>query len=126
VVLPAASPQLLSHQATATSMLLFIQGVEHGLVPGLCNGTSSSPSHSMWCLKSKHESWVHKTSSPTVNLLVILAMNTQAISGHSPKVNFTNTSFRMGRISQCHLQDIQCGQLSLKQSRCDDQSGDCH
>jgi hypothetical protein len=46
----------LSHQATATLMLLCIQGVERGRVPGPCHGTSSSPSHSMWCLKSKHTS----------------------------------------------------------------------
>jgi hypothetical protein len=45
------------------------------------------------------QKWVHKISSPRMNSLEILTMNTQLISGHHPKVNSTNASFKTGMVS---------------------------
>lgn len=39
------------------------------------------------------------TSSPRLNSSTTPATYTQVVSGHCPKVSFTNTSFRMRRIS---------------------------
>jgi hypothetical protein len=39
------------------------------------------------------------SSSPKMNLLVILGTNTQVISGHCPSVNSINVSFKMGMVS---------------------------
>jgi hypothetical protein len=57
------------------------------------------PSYSTKCPKSTDASWVCTTSSPWMNLSVIFMTYTHVISGHCPRANCTNASFKTGRVS---------------------------
>jgi hypothetical protein len=71
------------HLAAATSLLPFIQGCERGRALG--HRSSTSPfSRSTWRFKSKDASWACMTSSPRMKSSVILATNTQVVSGAAP------------------------------------------
>jgi hypothetical protein len=89
----------LPHQVSSTSLLPLLWGNKNSHTPWHDNETSSSPSHTTWCPKSTDAPWVHKTSSPRMNLSMIYMTYTQVISGHCPRVHSTNASFMIGRIS---------------------------
>jgi hypothetical protein len=87
------------HLPAATSLLPFILGCERDRAPWRLSGTSSSFSRSMWCRISKDASWACMTSSPMINLSVILATNTQVVSGRRPRVIVTKAYLKVGRVS---------------------------
>lgn len=86
-------------------------GDECGFTPGYHNCTSSLPSHSTECPKSMEASWVCKTSSPRMNLSVVVAANTQVVSACHPRVSISSTSFKTWRVSPGTVCKI-CNQVS--------------
>jgi hypothetical protein len=85
----------LTHRAPATRT---VRRDECGRALGRRSGTSSSPSRSMWRPKSKDASWACLTSSLRFNSSVILATNTQVVSGRRPRAIVTKASLEIGRV----------------------------
>jgi hypothetical protein len=61
-----------------------------------------------------------------MNTLVILATNTQAVSGHRLKVSFTKAFFKMGIVSPDTVCGAHCMSGSLGQSSSDVWPGNSH
>jgi hypothetical protein len=110
--LPPVNPPTMPSQhfhirsIDTTLLLLFIEGYECCQALRHHNGT--------WCPKFMDALWVCKTSSPKINLSVVLVTNTLVVSGRCPNINSTDTSFKMGRV----LPEAMCrmygpGQLSF-------------
>jgi hypothetical protein len=85
--------------------------------PGSRDGTSSSPSLSMWRLKSTDASRDRMTSSPRLNSSMIFATNTQVASGRRTTVICTKASFKIGRDSPDVIYKSYCVSGSLSGSR---------
>jgi hypothetical protein len=93
-------------RATTNLPLSFTQGSENIFTLECCSGMSSS-SHSMWHLKSMDALWAYMTPIPRVNSSVILAANTQVVSGHCPRVSFMK-AFKMWRVSAYAIWRAHC------------------
>jgi hypothetical protein len=106
--------QLHCHDSPMLSCLCpSLVGDECGCTPGHHNCTSSLPNHSTECHKSMEASWVCKTSSPRMNLAVILTANALVVSAYHPRVSSSNTSFKTWRVSPVTVrQDLQPGRFS--------------
>jgi hypothetical protein len=84
------------------------------LCPRNHNVSSSLPNHSTWCPKSLDSSCAHKTSSPRMNLSVILATNMQVLGECHPRVNSAISSFKQRRSPL--IPSVGQGQFFLGQS----------
>lgn len=66
--------------------------------PWNCNGTFSSSIYSTWPSKSVETSWACKTSSPRMNLSVILAVGTEVCTRHHSRASSGSIPIKRGRV----------------------------
>jgi hypothetical protein len=113
--LQAVPPRLYHTKLLLPRCCPSYRGMNAVATRGCCSGTFPSPRPSAWCAKSTDVVGVHDVESRMKS--VLLATNSQVVSGRSPEqfFGFIQDIWGGGRLSLYRPQGLPCGRVSIGQ-----------